>query len=65
MKYRNKFLIPVVQPDGSSLPNVYHFYGDQLIDGERYVGLIQEGLKSQSPLWIRDTNFRDMFDPIP
>jgi len=64
MKYRQKHLIPVVQPDGSSMPNVYHLFGDRKIEGEPYIGLLQEGLKSQSPLWIRDINFRDLFEPI-
>ena len=64
MKYRHKFLVPVAQPNGSTLPNVYFFYGDRRIDGDRYVGLLQDGLKDPSPLWVRDTTFRDMFEPI-
>jgi len=65
MKYKHKFLQPHAYGEGPQLDNIFHFYGDRKIDGELYVGLIQEGQKDPSPTWFRDTTFRDMFEPIP
>lgn len=67
MKYRHKFLIeggPSEEPE-KRLPNVFHWYGEREIDGETYVGLIQDGQRDQSPTWFRVPTFEGMFEKIP
>lgn len=65
MKYKHKFLLPHAYAEGPQMPNVFHKFGEREIDGQKYIGLIQEGQQEPAPTWFRDTTFADMFEPIP
>lgn len=64
MKYRHKFLVAGGPAEGPQLPNVFHWYGEKDIDGQKYIGLIQEGQQEPAPTWFRDTTLADMFELI-
>lgn len=66
MKYRHKLLTdggPSEEPE-KRLPNVFHFFGEREIDGENYVGLIQEGQIDPSPTWWGRATFDETFEQI-
>ena len=64
MKYRHKFLVAGGPAEGPQLPNVFHYYGERVIDGSLYIGLIQEGQQEPAPAWFRESTLRDMFEQI-
>ena len=64
MKYRHKFLVAGGPAEGPQLPNVFHWYGERDIEGQKYIGLIQEGQQEPAPTWFRESTLRDMFEQI-
>lgn len=64
MKLKSRYLIKGGPAEGEQLPNVFHYYGEKLEDGHRFIGLLQEGQTVPDPEWILASELFENFEII-
>jgi len=64
MKLKSRYLIEGGPAEGEQLPNVFHYYGEKLEDGHRFIGLLQEGQTVPDPTWFLASELFERFEPI-